>query len=242
MSDFFTTPAGIAVFTVLAVAVVIFVIEVNYKYFTKSMLDFLFALVFVIVLSPLYLALAIASKVNLKKHGGGRILKLTPVLGYKGETVHIYSYALYSFGGEYLGEYADFLKRTRLENLPKLLNVLQLKLSFVGIRPLAIRDRGFIEDEDFLRFNARIGIVSPVILNGSEDMTYEEMFAAERKYVKRREMFYDIWVILYSLFRLIRGDKANRLGEAKNKDYCEVLLARGEVTAEQIELAESATV
>lgn len=242
MSEFFSTPAGIAVFSVLAVAVIIFVIEINYKYFTKSVLDFIFALIFVIALSPVYLVLAIASTVNLKKHGGGRILKQTPMLGYKGETALIYSYALYSFGGEYLGEYADFLKRTRLENLPRLLNVLQLKLSFVGIKPLALRDRGFIEDEDFTRFNARTGLISPVILKGGEEMTYEEMFAAERKYVKRREMFYDIWVVIYYLFKLIRGDKTNRLGEAADKDYCEVLLARGEVTAEQIELAESETV
>lgn len=242
MLEFFSTPAGIAVFTVLAVVIVVFILEVNYKYFTKSMLDFLFALILNIVLSPLYLALAIASKVNLNKHGGGRIFKQTPMLGYKGETVQIYSYALYSFGGEYLGEYADFLKRTHLENLPRFLNVLQLKLSFVGIKPLAVRDRGFIEDEDFNRFNARSGLVSPVILKGSKDMTYEEMFAAECAYVKHREMFYDIWVIICYLFKLIRGDKSNRLGEAIDKDYCEVLLARGEVTPEQIQLAEAETV
>lgn len=242
MSEFFSTPAGIAVFTVLAVAVIVFIIEVNYKYFTKSALDFLFALIFNIVLSPVYLALAIASKVNLNKHGGGRILKMTPMLGYKGETIAVYSYALYSFGGEYLGGYADFLKRTHLENLPRLLNVLQLKLSFVGIKPLAIRDRGFIEDEDFTRFNARPGLVSPVILKGGEETTFEEMFALERRYVKRREMFYDIRVIIYALLRLIRGNKTNYLGEAKDKDYCEVLLARGEITAEQIEQAESETV
>ncbi len=241
MIEFFSTPAGVAVFSVIAVAVIIFIIEVNYKFFTKSCLDFIFSLVFVIVLSPLYAALAIASKINLKKHGGGRIFKLTPVLGYKGSEVVLYSYSLYSFGGEYLGGYADFLKNTHLEKLPLLLNVLQLKLSFVGIKPLAVRDEGFIEDEDYKRFNARTGLVSPVILKGGEELTYEEMFAEECRYVKRRELFYDIWVIIYALMLLIRGNKGNRMGEAAEKDYCEVLLSRGEITSEQIEQAENET-
>ncbi len=240
MPEFFKTPAGTAVFSIIAVIVGILIIELNYRYFFKYLLDFLFALTAAAVLSPLFLALAIAGKTALRKKGGGKLFAYSPCLSSGGKTVNVTSYALCSFGGDYLGGYADFLKKTGLVKLPRVLDVIQGKISFVGIRPLPPRDRDFIDDEYYSRFGTRAGLCSPLVFKGGENVSYEQLFKAECAYVKKRELFYDIVLELFSLLVFDRVYRRNYFGENAKGDYCLILLARGEITAEQVAEAEAA--
>ena len=60
--QFMASPAGIAIFVVVALALVILILGLNYRFFAKALLDFLFGLIFLIVLSPLYAACAAITK------------------------------------------------------------------------------------------------------------------------------------------------------------------------------------
>ncbi len=241
MIEFLQTPWGIAVLALFITAVSLAVIELNYKFFFKYLLDFIFALICCALLIPVWIVLAIVGKIQLNKHGGGKILQQTAYLGSGGKTVYLTSYALQTANGEKLA-HADFLQKSGLVNLPKLLNILQGKMSFVGIVALPLRNRNFIDDEHYARFDTRIGLCSPLAYGGNTDITYEEVFVAESKYVKRRELFYDIGVVLQTIVTLIRGEGKSYLGEVNaTNDYCDVLLARGEITAEQVEDAENNT-
>ena len=49
---FMASPAGIAIFTIVALAIIIFFLAVNYRFFAKAFLDFLFGLIFFVISLP----------------------------------------------------------------------------------------------------------------------------------------------------------------------------------------------
>ncbi|MBD5583718.1 MAG: sugar transferase [Clostridia bacterium] len=218
MADFLKTPAGHAVFGVVIALVAIVIIELNYRLFFKYVLDFIFALIAVIVTSPVLLAGAVISSKR-----AGRVFEKTPYLGTKGKIVYFLSFAGIDRG---------------IKNLPRLLNVLTGKLSFVGVALLKVSDGALLDDSFMERFSTRPGLFNHLALHGDESLTYEEAFALDKRYVKRRELFTDIYIVLKSLVLAIRGEAKSYLGETARKSYGEVLLERGTISSEDIERAE----
>ena len=64
---FMASPAGIAIFTVVALAIIIFFLVVNYRFFAKAFLDLLFGLIFFIIISPATAVCAVIVKKHAKK-------------------------------------------------------------------------------------------------------------------------------------------------------------------------------
>ncbi len=219
MIEFLQTSAGKAVFGVLIAAIIIVIIDLNYRLFTKVVLDFLIALSAVLLLSPVLAVCAIISK-----RRASAVTEKTAYLGYKGKIIYLSSFAGIN---------------NRLKYLPRLFNVLSGKLSFVGVKPMRLSDGAFMDDNSMERFNARPGIVCSLALNGFEEMTYEESFGLDIRYVKRRELFTDIFILIKRAVTAVRGESAAFLGETAKKSYSQILLERGAVTQSDIKRAEA---
>ncbi|MDE5728900.1 MAG: sugar transferase [Clostridia bacterium] len=219
MPEFLKTPAGHAVLGVIIAVVLIIFIDLNYRFFMKAVLDFLFALLAtVILLFPLIVPLAIISKVR-----AGQTFENTPYIGVKGKIIR-----LKTFTGVKCG----------LKYIPRLFDVMGGKLSFVGVKPLKVSDGALISDEHLSRFNARSGLVCHLALKGDENLTYEEMFALDERYAKKRELFTDLFILIKTAVLKIRGEGKSYFGEAAKMSYGEALLARGEITKEDLARAE----
>lgn len=211
MPEFFNTPAGRAVFGVAVALIVILIIEINYRLFFKYLLDFIFGVIAVIVLSPVLIVGAIIYKIEKK-----------PCLGAKGKIVY-----LHSFAGN----------AKAIKNLPRLLDIVCGKLSFVGTLAMPASDGALLDDEVMARFGTRPGLFSYLAQSVDENLTYEKMFARDIKYCAKREFFTDIFAVLCCIALLIRGDGGIYLGEAKNANYAQTLIARGVITEAQAQEA-----
>lgn len=220
MLEFLKTDAGRAVMGVLIAVVLIIILDLNYRYFAKAFLDFIFAFIAVIICLPVLAIGAVISKIK-----AGKVLESKAYLGVKGKIVYIHSYA-----GNVKG----------IKNLPRLLDVICGKLSFVGVKLMEVSDGALMEDNQMDRFNARPGIICHLITKGDETLTYEEMFALDVRYAKRRELFTDAFIVLKKLVCLIRGEDKSYLGETKDKSFAEVLLARGVITETDFKRAQEA--
>ena len=218
LEDFLKTPAGHAVFGIVIAVVAIVIIELNYRLFFKYVLDFIFALIATVICSPVLLVCAIISKKR-----AGYVLDETPYLGAKGKIVYIKSFA--GLNGA-------------LKNLPKLLDILCGKLSFVGVSLLKVSDGALLEDSHMDRFGTRAGLVNHLVLRGDEALTHEEAFALDARYCKKRELFTDIFIVLKRIVLAIRGDGKSYLGETADLTYGEVLLKRGTITQTDLQNAE----
>lgn len=215
---FLNSPAGIAIVCVVAVAVFLFLIDVNYRYFTKYALDFLFALIFTVILSPALIACTIIAK---KREGV--VFESQVYMGARGKLIRIHTFA--------------GIKR-RIKNLSKILEVLCGKMSFVGTKLMPVTDAVLLDDSAMSRFDTRPGIFSHLVLRGDESLTYEDMFELDAHYARRRELFKDFYIILKSAVLAIRGEGRSYMGETRDNSYAQILLNRGEITEEDIKRAE----
>ena len=95
------------------------------------------------------------------------------------------------------------LRRTSLDELPQLFNVLQGQMSLVGPRPLPLRDCARLAESDAAGFHIRHrvlpGITGPWQLGGRSEVGHERMIAMDVEYVRNWSFVKDLFLILRSV-------------------------------------------
>lgn len=227
-AKFMASPAGIAIFAVVAFAVLVLILALNYRFFAKALLDFLFGVIFVIILSPLFAVCAV-----IVKRRAGRVLDEEWVVGKGGKPVKVHVFAPFEREGR-----PGYISRSALMYLPLLFGVLCGRLSIVGPVPLSLADGTLLSEEFEPRFAVRPGIISPAANAYAVRPSYEEMFAADCEYEKRRSLFFDIRAFVAVALRTVRGEKGKFL-ELGRGGYGAELLADGKITGQQLADAKS---
>jgi putative colanic acid biosynthesis UDP-glucose lipid carrier transferase len=195
-----------------------------YKRYLKRIFDLIFSIVGLIVLSPLFLLLVIAIKVDSR----GAVLFKQKRLGFKGKAFDFYKFRSMCVGAEKEGVYSGkgdarvtkvgaFLRKSSLDELPQLLNVLIGEMAIVGPRPHAIpMNKEFAEKiENFMcRHMVKPGITGLAQskgyrgeINDSFDMNARLRY--DLFYIKNWSFFLDIKIILWTFKSLIfKSEKA----------------------------------
>ena len=88
------------------------------------------------------------------------------------------------------------LRRTSLDELPQLLNVLKGEMSLVGPRPCIPAHVKQFRSEDLIRQTAKPGLTCLWVMRGRSDGTVEGWMAADREYVRRQSLWLDTWILL----------------------------------------------
>jgi exopolysaccharide biosynthesis polyprenyl glycosylphosphotransferase len=92
-----------------------------------------------------------------------------------------------------------FLRKTSLDELPQLLNVLRGEMSIVGPRPEIINLVERYTPEHEVRLRVKPGITGPWQVYGRSELTFEEVLAVEREYVENLSLGRDLRIILMTL-------------------------------------------
>lgn len=221
--SFMKSAWGIAVFTVVAIAIVIFFFAVNYRFFTKAVSDYIFGAIFLLFCSPV---IGVCAAILKSKAGG--VFKKVWIAGKNGYPVQVRVFASYTAQN---GS-PCYISRSGLHYLPLLLDIFTGKLSLVGPSPLSLKDAALVEEEFDERFSVRPGIFTAASIYFPNRPDYEKMFRADSKYPAKRSLFSDTHAVVGYFLRLFRGEKSGYLGFDKD-GYAEELLQNGELTEEQ---------
>ncbi len=100
--------------------------------------------------------------------------------------------------------FGQMLRRTSLDELPELLNVLKGEMSLVGPRPLLMRYLPRYSPEQMRRHETLPGITGLAQVSGRNNLPWEEKFALDVQYVDRCSLWLDIRILLLTV-RAVTG-------------------------------------
>ncbi len=99
-----------------------------------------------------------------------------------------------------------FLRKTSLDELPSLLNVLKGDMSLVGPRPLLEEYLPFYTDYQLRRHDVRPGITGWAQINGRNSISWEEKFNLDIWYIENQSFKLDIKILLLTTFKILKRE------------------------------------
>lgn len=213
----------------------------------KRIIDFLFALVALIILFPVLLLLTVIGVVAM----GGNPFFVQKRPGIKGENGEEIIFNLIKFrtmsnkrdkNGELLpdevrlNKYGKFIRSTSLDELPELINILKGDLALVGPRPFLVRDCVFMTDEQRRRHSVRPGLTGLAQVNGRNNITWEQKIVYDLQYIDSGITFVnDVKIILSTIGKVLKRSDTVREGTASDMDFGDWLLLEGKVDENEYE-------
>ena len=99
-----------------------------------------------------------------------------------------------------------FIRRTSLDELPELINVIRGDMSLVGPRPLLMRYLPRYTPAQMRRHEVKPGITGWTALNGRNALTWEQKFALDLWYVEHRSFPLDCTILVRTLWKVLTGE------------------------------------
>lgn len=182
----------------------------------KRVLDFLGASVLLTILIPVFVLVMVAVLVDV----GSPVLFWQRRIGRNGYSFHIYKFRTlrpsFDWHGEPLPEddrlswVGRLLRKTRLDELPQMLNVIVGDMSLVGPRPLLPRDQ---PNNPAIRLSVRPGITGWAQIHGGATINSDEKNDLDEWYVQHASFLLDLKIMAKTFAMLLFGGR--RLGESK---------------------------
>lgn len=102
--------------------------------------------------------------------------------------------------------FGNFLRKSSLDELPSLINVLKGEMSLVGPRPLKIEYLELYNEVQKTRHDVRPGITGWAQVNGRNSASWEKRFSMDVWYVENQSLLLDIKILLFTFVKVIKRD------------------------------------
>lgn len=186
-----------------------------YRKYIKRPMDFILALIALIVFSPIMLIIALLVKINL----GSPVLFKQKRPGLNEKIFTLYKFRTMTDekdrngnllpDSDRLTRFGKFLRSTSLDELPELYNILKGDMSIVGPRPLLVQYLPLYNDFQRRRHEVRPGLTGLAQVNGRNAITWQEKFEYDVEYVDNVTFKNDMLIILKTIVKIIKREGIN---------------------------------
>src|SRR5690554_1030657 len=190
-----------------------------YKNFFKPTLDFLVALIGLLVLLPIFLfvmiGLAIANngKPFFFQKRPGKNEKIFSIIKFKTMNDKKDAEGNLLSDAERLTPIGAFVRKTSLDEIPQLINVLKGDMSLIGPRPLRVHYLPLYSEEQKKRHSVRPGITGWAQVNGRNAISWTKKFEYDIWYVEKISFLLDIKILFMTIKKVFIREGISKEGE-----------------------------
>lgn len=191
----------------------------------KRLFDIIFALILVVVLSPILLITCILVKLKL----GSPALFRQDRPGKRGKIFMMYKFRSMTDSRDENGEllpdsvrltgFGKLLRKTSLDELPELFNILKGDMSFVGPRPLLVRYLDRYTPEQARRHEVKPGLTGWAQVNGRNAISWEEKFKLDVWYVDHWTLWLDLKILFLTMVKVFKSEGISSDNHATMEEF-----------------------
>lgn len=196
-----------------------------YRKVGKRAFDVFASSTLIVVLSPVLISTALI----LRKQNGKPVLYKVKRPGKNGEVFTMYKFRSMTNEKDEKGELLPdhmritpvgrFIRKTSIDELPELFNIMKGDMSFVGPRPLSVKYLPYYNKYEMRRHDVKPGLTGLAQINGRNTVSWEERFDYDIQYVDNYSFIMDIFILFKTLNITLKRDGIVDRGTGKVQDF-----------------------
>ena len=183
-----------------------------YRLFFKRAIDLVFSLVFVVLLCPIYILLIIFLGFYYKgnpfftQERPGKDNKLFNVIKFKSmiDAFDLHGIALPN--KDRITNVGKFLRKTSLDEIPQIFNIIKGDMSFIGPRPLFKSYLDYYTLEELKRHSVKPGVTGLAQVNGRNYLEWSERLSLDIEYAQNVTFLLDIKILFLTFLKVIKRE------------------------------------
>lgn len=196
-----------------------------YKLFFKRFFDLVLSFIGLILLSPIFIIITILlffsnqGKPFFFQRRPGLNEKIFSIIKFKTMNDKKDKEGYLLPDAHRLTKVGKFVRKTSLDEIPQLINVLKGDMSLIGPRPLLPEYLPLYNDEQRQRHNVRPGITGWAQVNGRNAISWKDKFSYDIWYVKNLSLSLDVNIIILTVAKVIKSEGINKAGESTTTKF-----------------------
>ncbi|HLS71376.1 MAG TPA: sugar transferase [Chitinophagaceae bacterium] len=191
-----------------------------YKYFFKRLFDFLIAFLGLLLLSPIFIIVTIAlyfanqGKPFFFQARPGKDERIFKIIKFKSMNDKKDAAGNLLPDAARLTKIGSLVRKTSLDEIPQLINVLKGEMSLIGPRPLLIEYLKLYNEEQKKRHNVRPGITGWAQVNGRNAISWTKKFEYDLWYVENISFLLDLKILFLTIKKVFVREGISQEGQA----------------------------
>lgn len=193
--------------------------------FIKAFFDRIFSLILFIILLPIFLLVFIMLYI----HFGGNPFFVQQRPGYNARTIRILKFKTMNDKKDSNGELlpdkdrltalGKFIRKTSLDEIPQLINVIKGDMSIVGPRPLLMQYLPLYNDFQKRRHEVQPGITGWAQIQGRNNIDWQKRFELDVYYVDHQSFFFDLKILLMTAVKIFKTSDVSQEGHVTVENF-----------------------
>lgn len=210
-----------------------------YRHFFKRFFDFLLSLIAIIILSPVYIIVAILVRVKLgspvifTQERPGKDEKIFKMYKFRSMTSETDEKGNLLPDEVRLTSFGKKLRSTSLDELPELFNILKGDMSIVGPRPQLVKDMIFMTEEQRKRHTVRQGLTGLAQVNGRNAISWEDKINYDLQYIQDITFINDVKIVFQTLIKVFKKEDISTDGMETAEDLGDYLLRTNQISLQE---------
>ena len=193
-----------------------------YRHFFKRLFDIILSLIGL----PFFLILLLIIAPIIYFTDNGNIFYVAKRLGKNGKVFNMYKFRSMrmnapdirnedgsTFNSDFdprLTKIGKFLRKTSIDEIPQIINVLLGSMSFIGPRPDLESQIIYYDMEKETKFKVKPGITGYAQVNGRNDISWNEKNELDRYYEKKMNLYLDMKIFFMTIIKVLKRDGVNK--------------------------------